>query len=124
VVIVSGKLTEYSLKLLEMKRPSLRKLFGEKLRILRKRRDLSQEELAEKANLHPTYIGVIERGEQAPTLDTIEKIANALDIKVKELFLFSPEETDKVKEEIIAMLSGKNSKELQRILNVIKALED
>ena len=124
MVIVSGKLTEYSLKLLEMKRPSLRKLFGEKLRILRKRRDLSQEELAEKANLHPTYIGVIERGEQAPTLDTIEKIANALDIKVKELFLFSPEETDKVKEEIIAMLSGKNSKELQRILNVIKALED
>ena len=124
MVIVSGKLTEYSLKLLEMKRPSLRKLFGEKLRILRKRRRFSQEELAEKANLHPTYIGVIERGEQAPTLDTIEKIANALDIKVKELFLFSPEETDKVKEEIIAMLSGKNSKELQRILNVIKALED
>ncbi len=124
MVIVSGKLIKYSLKLLKMEKSNLRKLFGEKVRILRKRKHLSQERLAEKANLHPTYIGVIERGEQAPTLDTIEKIARALDIEIKDLFLFSSGKTDKIKEEIIGFLVGKDSKTLQKILNIIKALED
>ncbi|MBU0569021.1 helix-turn-helix domain-containing protein, partial [bacterium] len=45
----------------------LRKLFGDRLRTLRKARGLSQEALAEKADTHFTYIGVIERGEQSPT---------------------------------------------------------
>ncbi|MBU0896694.1 MAG: helix-turn-helix transcriptional regulator [Candidatus Omnitrophica bacterium] len=85
---------------------------------------LSQEELAEKANIHPTYIEVIERGEQAPTLDTIEKIAKALDIKVKELFAFSADKNNIAEEQIITSLAGKDSKALQKILNVIKAMED
>lgn len=106
-----------------MNTKKLRKLFGERLRNLRKSRNFSQEELAGKADIHPTYIGVIERGEQAPTLDTIEKIANALKINVKDLFIFSEEKNDRITGEIIASLSGKNSKMLQKILNIIKAIE-
>tara|TARA_R110002074_G_C12148358_1_gene629926 strand:- start:253 stop:486 length:234 start_codon:yes stop_codon:yes gene_type:complete len=59
--------------------------FGEKVREIRKKKGLSQEELAHKANLHRTYIGMIERGEKNITLINIEKIANALDIDIKEL---------------------------------------
>jgi len=60
--------------------------FGEKIRKLRKEKGMSQETLSYKANLHRTYIGMIERAEKNITLTNIEKIANALDVDIKELF--------------------------------------
>jgi len=60
--------------------------FGEKVRSLRKERNLSQEELSFKAELHRTYIGMIERAEKNITLINIEKIAKALDVDIKNLF--------------------------------------
>lgn len=59
--------------------------FGKRVRDERLQRGLSQEELAEKAELHRTYIGMIERGEKNITLINIEKIAKALIISVDEL---------------------------------------
>ncbi len=60
--------------------------FGEKVRELRKEKGLSQEELSFKADLHRTYIGMIERAEKNITLINIEKIANALEVSIKDLF--------------------------------------
>jgi len=60
--------------------------FGERVREIRKEKELSQEELANKADLHRTYIGMIERAEKNITLINIEKIANALEVNIKELF--------------------------------------
>jgi transcriptional regulator with XRE-family HTH domain len=60
--------------------------FGLKVREIRKEKGLSQEELAHKADLHRTYIGMIERAEKNITLLNIEKIANALEVGIKELF--------------------------------------
>jgi transcriptional regulator with XRE-family HTH domain len=60
--------------------------FGEKVRELRKEQGLSQEELAFKADLHRTYIGMIERAEKNITLINIEKIANALNVDIKNFF--------------------------------------
>ena len=60
--------------------------FGERVREIRKRKGLSQEELSFKADLHRTYIGMIERAEKNITLTNIEKIAKALDVSIKELF--------------------------------------
>jgi transcriptional regulator with XRE-family HTH domain len=62
--------------------------FGLKVKFLREQKNLSQEELGELANLHRTYIGQIERAEKNATLITIEKIANALEVKTSELFNF------------------------------------
>jgi transcriptional regulator with XRE-family HTH domain len=61
------------------------KRFGERVRQLRKQKDISQEELAHRAGLHRTYIGMIERAEKNITLLNIEKIANALEISTSEL---------------------------------------
>lgn len=61
--------------------------FGKGVRILRKEKGFSQEELAHKAQLHRTYIGMIERAEKNITLINIEKIANALETKIAKLFL-------------------------------------
>lgn len=63
------------------------KKFGIKVRDLRKQRNLSQEELADKAGLHRTYIGMIERAEKNITLINIEKIANALEVSIKDFFV-------------------------------------
>lgn len=60
-------------------------IFGEKVREIRKEKGLSQEELAHKADLHRTYIGMIERAEKNITLLNIEKIANALQINISNL---------------------------------------
>ena len=61
--------------------------FGERVRQLRKEKCISQEELAYRANLHRTYIGMIERAEKNVTLTNIEKIASALKIEIYKLFI-------------------------------------
>ena len=58
---------------------------GDRVREIRKEKGLSQEELAHKADLHRTYIGMIERAEKNITLINIEKIANALEVKINNL---------------------------------------
>ena len=50
--------------------------------------DLSQEELASRAGVHRTYIGMIERAEKNITLENIEKIAKALKININEMLTF------------------------------------
>ncbi|MDP2682061.1 MAG: helix-turn-helix transcriptional regulator [Deltaproteobacteria bacterium] len=62
------------------------KEFGRRVRDIRKEHGLSQEELAEKADLHFTYIGGIERGERNLSLKNIKRIADALKIDIRELF--------------------------------------
>lgn len=60
--------------------------FGERVRELRKQKGLSQEQLAFSADLHRTYIGMIERAEKNITLVNIAKIAEALEVTINELF--------------------------------------
>lgn len=55
-----------------------RSQFGERIRQLRRAKNWSQEELAVRSELHPTYIGGIERGERNLGLDNILKLAHAL----------------------------------------------
>ncbi|MCE9273110.1 helix-turn-helix transcriptional regulator [Bacteroides fragilis] len=62
------------------------KVFGLRVRQLRLERGFSQEELADRAGLHRTYIGMIERAEKNVTLLNIEKLALALEIRFTDLF--------------------------------------
>ena len=59
---------------------------GNRIRFLRQQVGLSQEELGNIANLHRTYIGAIERGERNPSVLSLEKIADALNTSIRELF--------------------------------------
>ena len=62
------------------------KAFGQRVRELRIKQQLSQEELADKAGVHRTYIGMIERAEKNITLKNIEKLAKALNINIIDFF--------------------------------------
>lgn len=69
-----------------MSKLSTLKQFGYRLRELRKAAGLSQEKLAELAEVHRTYLSGVERGERNASLITIVRIAKALDISLSELF--------------------------------------
>ncbi len=60
--------------------------FGQKIREERLKQGLSQEELAAKAGVHRTYIGMIERAEKNITLENIERLALALKISLTDIF--------------------------------------
>ncbi len=62
-----------------------RKAFGLKVRIRRFELEMTQEELAEKADLHPTYLGSVERGERNIALENIIAISKALGCSPKDL---------------------------------------
>jgi transcriptional regulator with XRE-family HTH domain len=70
-----------------MKGKELRTIFGKNVKLYRNRRNWSQADLAENANISINFLGDIERGKKWPHPDTLTKIAYALEIKVFELFL-------------------------------------
>jgi len=65
----------------------IKKKFGIRVKELRKKKHISQEKLAEIANIHRTYISSVELGKRNISLTNIEKIANALDCQITDLFM-------------------------------------
>ncbi|MDR1029604.1 MAG: helix-turn-helix domain-containing protein [Treponema sp.] len=65
---------------------NLREKFSNNVRKFRTKQRLSQEELAEKAGLHRTYIGSVERGERNITIAVMEKISIALKRPITDFF--------------------------------------
>ena len=61
------------------------KVLGRTIRKYRDQAGINQEKLAEKADLHPVYIGKIERGEQWVSLHALIRIAKALKVRVRDL---------------------------------------
>lgn len=90
-----------------MERELLNKKIGHNIRKYRLQADLSQETLALSAGLYPAYVGRLERGEKCPTIDTLYKICDAINISVCELLTFD----------------GSNSTDTEVILRIEKALE-
>ena len=71
-----------------MVKKTIQKRFGDRVRYLRLKNGISQEELAHRAGIHRTYLGGIERGERNPSLKNITTLAQALEVSLSELFNF------------------------------------
>ena len=76
----------------------IRKEFGLRVREIRSAQGYSQEAFADECGLHRTYIGAIERGERNVSIDNIAKIADALNINLKDLFWENARENHSRKE--------------------------
>ncbi|MBB3236693.1 helix-turn-helix domain-containing protein [Phyllobacterium endophyticum] len=63
----------------------IREIFARNLRTLRQAKDLSQEELAHRAGIDRTYISALERNVYNPSIDVVERLANALGVEAAEL---------------------------------------
>lgn len=96
---------------------------GKRIRELRTERQMSQEELSFKAKISPAHLGQIERGLKSPTIDTIAKIASALDVPVANLFTMDAVPADPqnaILEKINAQLIGMGEEEQKDILRMIR----
>lgn len=71
----------------------IKKRFGSRLRRIRRNKDLTQEQLAIQVGVSLNYIGLMERGEKAPSFEMVQKIAEVLEVDISELFL-PPEKKD------------------------------
>ena len=70
------------------KTTSLREQFGQRLRALRLQHDLTQEQLAEVAEISVDFLSLVERGINSPSFEVMERLAKSLKVPVKELFDF------------------------------------
>lgn len=99
------------------------KAFGARVKELRKNRHITQETLAELIGVEPQQISRIENGACFTTFETLEKIANILQIQISELFSFSHIRTKKeLLDEINESLQRQTDDKIQTIYKIIQTL--
>lgn len=105
---------------------SITTIFGKRVRMYRKQKKLSQEKLAELCELHPVYIGQLERGEKNASLETIMRVSNGLGVSPALLFgeiEHKCEETPAKKAyEIIMQLPVEKQEAMLKVLESAKEL--
>ena len=101
------------------------KLIGQRIRNYRTQQKLSQEKLAELSGCHHTYIGQVERGEKNATLESIEKIASALNIPLAQLFekLGDGEMSDSIPLKCYEFLSAKTKAEQEHLYRLLVEMD-
>ncbi len=88
-------------------------LFGRKIKEYRKKKNLTQAQLAELVNVDDKHISCIESGKNFPSPDLIERLANSLNIEPKDLFEFYYlQDTAELKTDITSMLDKLSQEEL------------
>ncbi len=104
---------------------SLVKTIGQRLRVRRQQLGYSQEYTAEKAGLHPTYIGQLERGEKNATIESISKVCLALEYPLEDLFyqlLPLPSVQDKDAQKCYELISVQSPKDQQKIRLLVEEI--
>lgn len=93
---------------------------GERIRFLRRERNLSQEQLGELSNLHTNYIGAIERGEKNISLESLVKVSKGLSVSLDELFRYlEPMDKPDDLQKIVDLLSNRSSEDQSLALTLL-----
>ncbi len=97
---------------------------GIRIRYLRNLKELSQEKLALEAGLNPAFLGHIERGLKCPTIDTLSKIATALNISLSELVNIEPEVSinNVAIDKIILSMKSLSQEDANRIAHIVSEI--
>ena len=99
------------------------KIIGERLRSYRNQKNWSQEQLAESAGLHSTYIGQLERGEKNATIESISKVAAALGVSLSTLFEnISAYDTDDIPSKCYELVQKQSVKDQKYLLEILDAI--
>ncbi|MBL4538705.1 MAG: helix-turn-helix transcriptional regulator [Oceanicaulis sp.] len=102
----------------------LKTVVGQNLRLLRARANLNQAELADRVDRSVNMIGKIERGEIAPSFDTIERLCTDLGAVPAELFLTDGASLEELEGRFAAIFSitrRLNDRELERAVGILRA---
>lgn len=88
---------------------NIKKLLGHRIREIRRSKNLTQEKLAELVGIGTPNISYIETGKFAPSMDTLEKIAEVLEVKPFEMYMFEPlKPANELREELITAMENEN----------------
>jgi transcriptional regulator with XRE-family HTH domain len=101
------------------------KEIGERIKRIRKEKNFTQEELAWKTNLSPNYIGLIERGKKRPSIETLRKISEALEVPISYFFeniSYKIPEEDIITKKISSILKDTSEKEKKQIYKFLKSI--
>lgn len=97
------------------------KKLGHRIREIRKLKNLSQELLAEKANISSKYIGEVERGESSISATLLNDIAIALLTPISEIMQYDhKDDNEKLKNEIYKFIDHADSKTIQKLYLLVK----
>lgn len=102
------------------------KIIGDRIRVIRKTKRISQEKLAELSGLHPTYISDIERGKVNASIYCFYRVATALDASFSELVYLPSGKIDKKVEKefatLLSLIGNLNKKKQVIFLSAVKGL--
>lgn len=98
------------------------KLIGDRLKVIRKSRGLTQEKLAELVGLEPQSISYMESGRFAPSPDTLQKLSEALNAKPYEFYYFDEVSPDFMEKVLFNALKN-DKKMLKTFYNIYKSIE-
>jgi transcriptional regulator with XRE-family HTH domain len=107
---------------------SIKRRVGHRIKLARRRRGLSQEDLAERVDRSTEAISSIERGRTLPNFVTLERLARALEVPVREFFDIGPESArdnprrSRIIVELVEAASSLNDGDLELALEQVQAL--
>ena len=98
-----------------------KKLIGARIKVLRKQAGLTQEKLAEKVGLDSRHLSRLEVGQHFPSLDSLERIADALNMPLAEFFQFpGADSTDALRDYLTKFAEQANESQLRLAVRVLK----
>ena len=103
----------------------LKQMIGARIKEIRRKKGITQEQLSERMGINPKYLSSIERGKENPTLNTMISLAESLDVKIADLFSFlEVQDPAKRKTLIRSLLNRADSAQLKDVYKVLSAIID
>jgi len=101
-----------------------KRLLGARIKEIRRVRGLSQEKLAEMINVDPKHVSRIEVGRSFPSMDTLEAIAKALRVELKDFFEFAHQRksSQELIEEISGLLTEAEEDKLRLVFKIVRSI--
>ena len=98
-------------------------LVGQRIRVLRKRRKLSQEDLADRAATSAKYLSRVEGGRQSPTLDVLLRLADGLEVEPYEMLCFEDgEPVRQLRARAAKLIDDVPDKDIARVVGMLEAV--
>lgn len=101
----------------------LKQMIGARVKEIRTKRGITQDQLSERVEINPKYLSSIERGKENPTLNTLIKLSQSLEVKLDEIFSFVEiADPDTRKSLILSLLDEANDEELKLAYKILSAI--
>ena len=100
-----------------------KQMIGARVKEIRNKKGLTQEKLSERMEINPKYLSSIERGNENPTLNTLIKLSESLEVDLGEIFsLIQIEDPGERKSMITSLLDQADNEQLKRAFKVLSAV--